>query len=371
MSHREEGQRLVDEVVRVSARAQQPLELLRRVATLIRRRVPYEAAGWVLVDPETLLLTGVHAENVTREQHLALIECEQTQPDLNRFVDLARSEVAAASLSAVTGGDLRRSTRYRTIYEPAGYGDELRAVFRSGGTPWGSVCLTRAAGQPAFTDDEVALVARVAPHVAEGIRTSLGLGPLVAGDGAATPSSGAALVVLTDDGSVETVTPEAAALLGPLEDETLETTIVVHEVAQRARLLADGPDGGRAGGGPPAHARARTRHGGWVVVRGARLADVPGRPSRTAVVLERARPSDVAALVLRLRRLTPRERDVAELLLAGLSTREIAERLWITPETLRGHVKAVLAKVGVGSRPELAAVLLQDGPPTASAGPQR
>ncbi|WP_324277903.1 helix-turn-helix transcriptional regulator [Blastococcus brunescens] len=62
-------------------------------------------------------------------------------------------------------------------------------------------------------------------------------------------------------------------------------------------------------------------------------------------------------MLLRLHQLTDREREVTQLLLTGLPISAIAERLWITPETLRGHVKAVFAKLGVNSRPQMAALL--------------
>lgn len=344
--------RLVEHVVQICARAQAPLQLLERVAALVRPRIPYDAAGWILVDPDTLLLTGVFTENITREQHLAAIECELVEDDVNKFADLARSGVSAASLSAATGGDLARSARYSTIYAPNGFGDEIRTVFRSGGAPWGHACLTRAADRPFYTQAEVDLVARLCPHIGNGIRTALLLDEATNPGGAVPASPGPALVVLADDGSIESMTPHAQELLGPLDDERLETTIVLHEVAQRARALADD-----ARPGPPAQARARTRGGEWVVVRGARLESTTDGAGRSAVVLEPARPSDVAPMLMHLHQLTPREREVTQLLLAGLSTRQISEQLWITTETLRGHVKSVFAKLGVSSRPELAAML--------------
>ncbi len=58
-----------------------------------------------------------------------------------------------------------------------------------------------------------------------------------------------------------------------------------------------------------------------------------------------------------LGQLTDREREVTQLLLTGMPTSAIAEMLWITSDTLRGHVKAVFAKLGVNSRPQLAALL--------------
>ncbi len=85
--------RLSGRVIRECARAQDPLRLLERVAALVRTEIPYAVAGWMLVDPETLLINGVHAESVSREQHLALIECELTEDDVNKFFALASGDV--------------------------------------------------------------------------------------------------------------------------------------------------------------------------------------------------------------------------------------------------------------------------------------
>jgi DNA-binding NarL/FixJ family response regulator len=50
--------------------------------------------------------------------------------------------------------------------------------------------------------------------------------------------------------------------------------------------------------------------------------------------------------------LTPREREVLELLAHGLSNRQIAERLGISEHTAKFHVAAVSGKLGAASRTE-------------------
>lgn len=48
--------------------------------------------------------------------------------------------------------------------------------------------------------------------------------------------------------------------------------------------------------------------------------------------------------------LTRREREVARLLARGLSNREVAEALGISPHTARRHTESVMRKLGVASR---------------------
>lgn len=50
--------------------------------------------------------------------------------------------------------------------------------------------------------------------------------------------------------------------------------------------------------------------------------------------------------------LTPREWDVGELLLEGIPTADIAERLGVSPITVRRHVGLLLRKVGADNREE-------------------
>jgi DNA-binding CsgD family transcriptional regulator len=54
---------------------------------------------------------------------------------------------------------------------------------------------------------------------------------------------------------------------------------------------------------------------------------------------------------------TEREREVIALLGLGLSNRDIAERLVLSPRTVEGHIYKAMIKTGVSSREELAALL--------------
>jgi PAS domain S-box-containing protein len=53
--------------------------------------------------------------------------------------------------------------------------------------------------------------------------------------------------------------------------------------------------------------------------------------------------------------LTRREREILRLLTSGFNTRAVAERLHVSPATVRNHVQKILAKLGVHSRLEAVA----------------
>jgi DNA-binding CsgD family transcriptional regulator len=55
--------------------------------------------------------------------------------------------------------------------------------------------------------------------------------------------------------------------------------------------------------------------------------------------------------------LTGREREIADLVGAGSSNREIAETLLLSPKTVERHLTNVLAKLGLRNRTEVAALI--------------
>lgn len=59
--------------------------------------------------------------------------------------------------------------------------------------------------------------------------------------------------------------------------------------------------------------------------------------------------------------LTARQAEVLSLIAHGASTRQIAESLHLSPETVRNHVRNILRRLGVHSRVEAVAVAYRDG----------
>jgi DNA-binding NarL/FixJ family response regulator len=90
-------------------------------------------------------------------------------------------------------------------------------------------------------------------------------------------------------------------------------------------------------------------------------------PPRTAGTLFSRIAKDAVAKgrpeALRSVRMTPREREVIDLIAEGLSNKEIAGRLRIAPYTVRSHVRNVMEKLMLHTRLQVAAYAHQDGTP--------
>ncbi|MFJ4561472.1 response regulator [Streptomyces massasporeus] len=63
----------------------------------------------------------------------------------------------------------------------------------------------------------------------------------------------------------------------------------------------------------------------------------------------------------RLATLTPRERQVMTLVATGLSNDEIAERLFVTPVTVKTHANRAMAKLGARDRAQLVVMAYESG----------
>jgi DNA-binding CsgD family transcriptional regulator len=330
------------------------LELFERAAAPFRRAVPYSAGCWKPVDPRTLLWTGFGIEDggtgTLAAARWRFIDNELLDADYAKYGDLARRRVPVTTLHRETHGEPDRSSRYRRIHRSLGFGAELRAVFRDADACWGSVALVRGDNQPDFTDREIAFVARISAHLAHGLRDALLREAAAAGMADHAPG----VIVLDRDGSVRSLTEQARFWVGQFPNDrgtSLGLPAAVHAVAGRA-LAPAGP-----GPAVPPSATIRMTCGHWLTVHGAALTGDGPDPDAVAVTLAPSTVAELEPIRLALYGLTPREREVAQLLTRGASNDEIARKLWISRYTVKDHVKAVYAKLEVGGRAELSAKL--------------
>ena len=244
-----------------------------------------------------------------------------------------------------TGGRPASSDRYRDIFAPLGLQDELRAVLRVRDTCWGYICLHREAPQE-FSRDEARFVQRLAPHLAEGLRQGLLRQACQLSDG----TNGPGLVMIAADGAVAGLNDAAGQWLEDLggHADGSDLPIEISAVAVRLRHL------------PPTEPamprlQVRTRSGRWAVLHASWM-NAPAEKLITVIVQEAA-PAEVAPLIMAAYGLTDRERTISALVCQGMSTRQIADRLHLTADTVQDHLKSVFDRTGVHSRGELVAMI--------------
>jgi DNA-binding CsgD family transcriptional regulator len=336
----------------------------------LRRLVPFDASVWLATDPDSGLPTApTRAENM--EERIRSVgpdaltrfwEREFLDQDVNLFRELARADVPAAGLHLTTGGRPQRATRFDGVLRQKGFGDELRAVLRVDGAAWASVNLFREKGREPFESADIELIADISGPLAQAVRAKTRpLSPPAAGE-----PRGPGLMVFGPDGSLASVNDDALAWLEELPIDRWELArihggarfgelpLVVMTTMMRARASAEAGERGTS------RARMRTSAGRWLVWHASCLRDPGGEIGDTALVIEPAKGSEIAPIIVRAYELTSREQEITQLISHGVGTAEIAERLFLSTHTVRDHVKAIFEKVGVSSRGELIATLFAE-----------
>jgi DNA-binding NarL/FixJ family response regulator len=149
-----------------------------------------------------------------------------------------------------------------------------------------------------------------------------------------------------DRNAVLAVLPELTARVpvlavsGPGSTDPAADVLAAVRAGARGYLVADGDPGALA------DALRRTAEG--EAVFGAGLAEV--------VLEEYSRPADPAQV-----RLTPREADVLRLVVEGLTARQTATRLVLSPRTVENHVQRVLRRLGLPNRAALVRYAVENG----------
>jgi hypothetical protein len=184
-------------------------ELFAVASERLGRLISFQATAWVATDLGTRVPAGpVWLENMHADDHARVWEFEFLREDINTYRDLVPAQIPAAGLRIATSDRPARSARYREILRPRGFGDELRAVIRGGGSVWASIALLRTAGAPAFDAGEIALVASLSEPLADVVREHL-RGP--APPPARVAGHGAGLMLFAPDGELISANDDARA----------------------------------------------------------------------------------------------------------------------------------------------------------------
>ena len=333
--------------------------LLERVAEELRAAMAVDGMFMAATDPDTMLGLGAGvAHGMPHTVCSPFWEYEFEVPDFNKFSDLARGPRQVADLHAVTGGRPDRSARWRQLRTLMDADAELRASFNAGGRGWGLLHLVRAGTARGFGEEEVAFVETIAPIVGRALRLSLISHPANAKAG-----RGPGMALVDADSRLLSATPEALAWFEELESSYrvkdpvlgIDVPNEVTVAAQKSRTRTPGDVAAAA-----TRMRVRTRSGVWLLIHASCLRGADGTAGDAAVVIEPAKASEVAPLIVDAYELTPREVDVTRALARGLTTTEIARELYLSRYTVQDHLKSVYEKTGVSSRGELVAKMFAD-----------
>ena len=317
------------------------------VLRALRRAMPIDAAFFATADPQTLMFTGILAEEPLASATPLFLDNELAGTDVNQFTALARSSRHVATLDAATGDDRSASARYRDVMRPIGLGDELRAALVSNAQCWGYLCLHREDGASGFTSTETALVGQLGPHIATAVKYAI-----LARDSHTHSAPRGGVVILDDALDLVASTGEADELLSMLDaagakNQPLPWIVCAVAAALKQAERRDAPT-------MPPSAHVRNRAGQWLDVHAARL---NGVENRIAVVIEPAAALSTVQIMLSAYGLSPREREIATHVLRGESTRQICDAMHISTHTVQDHLKQVFDKIGVRSRRDLVARL--------------
>ncbi len=344
MATERERNRCRERLERVSESSLDCESIRRETIVELQRVIGFDRWCWPLADPETLLPGSGLAEHDFGPAVPRSLELEYSGGDFAAKHVLARRANSSGSLSAETGGDLARSPRWDEVMRPVGIGDVAGVACRDGLGCWGWVEAYRDRADRPFEHQDIDLLGRVGPCLGSGLRRTM-----FASDGRVAEPSPPGVIVLDSELSLVSWTAGARAWIDALPSARLFARFgmlpsVVYPaatLARRGRPLAE------------AHALLHAVDGRWVMIEAAPL---EGRgDGEVAVTLRGATAAETFGLLCRAYALTLREREVVAALVAGLDTRGVTQRLFISRHTVQDHLKSVFEKVGVHSRRELVA----------------
>lgn len=316
------------------------LELLAEIGKVLA----FDAYAWLLTDPVTSVGAAPLADVPCLPELPELIRLKYLT-EVNRWTALDRPP--AATLQQVTGGDPSRSLLWRGLLHRYDIGDVASVVFRDRFGCWSFLDLWRAGASSRFSPDETAYLAGLAGPVTQGLRRAQA-GAFLPRAAASGPPSGPVVLLLAPDLRVLRQTPrteEYLRVLVPPEGSRPPVPASAYNVA--AQLVA-----AEAGVDPnPPWARVHMSGGLWLTLRAARIGETgPPTGRDIAVTIEETAGADRAALFALAFGLSARERDLLGHLVAGLATRDIAARMFISGHTVTDHLKSISAKTATRTR---------------------
>lgn len=284
-----------------------------------------------------------------KDPEFGLLEYGRVEP--SAFRELVAHKRDAIGMNLLTRGEPHRSDRMAQLMIPEYcFHDEARLAVRDGDRVWGGIAMFRSgAGCRPFDEDEIGFLASLSQTLAHGVRIGL-LTAIVAEERTSIAQGPAVLIIDRDNqiaqmsaGSQERIDDLAA---GP---NTASPGNPIFGLIGAARRYGAGETD------VPPRLRVRAKSGMWLVINASPLSSADGRSGEVVITIEEARPPEIIPLVVEAFGLTARERDVTQMVLQSVATKDIAATLHVSAYTVQDHLKSIFDKAGVRSRRELIA----------------
>ncbi|MGW3943677.1 LuxR C-terminal-related transcriptional regulator [Streptomyces phaeochromogenes] len=303
--------------------------------------IPAAAVGLYRLDEHSRRVLDVHA--VTSDQFLAAYEAygRDDDPILSRVMD----ERTALDSSCLPGGQWDRSGA-RQALAVGQYQHSLLAPVMSGSVFFGTINFARGASQEPFSRADLTAAQCIAEHVGRGLERSLRF------------EAASQRTALIENAFDHLDYPVIITDLGG-------RVLFFNRAARREWPVPLGPDGALPTGDGLARAimdatalfardgkkvvsrTVSTAGGKSVIAKTVRLAG--GTPAAATVLFEHSGGQSEGRLP-DWQVLTNRERDIARLVSEGLTTKQIAERAFVSENTVKQHLKRIYAKTDVTNR---------------------
>jgi DNA-binding CsgD family transcriptional regulator len=335
-----------ERIVRLSRDTADERAVRAEVLEEMRRTVGFDAYAWLLTDPETAVGSAPLADVPCLPELPRLIRLKYTT-EINRWT---RLKAPVACLQAATGSRPERSLVWRELLSGYGVTDVASVVFKDRFGYWGFLDLWRIGVGRVFSDSEARYLAEITPNITRALRRAQAQTFEALQPGRAP--EGPVVLVLSPDLEVKTQSADTEAYLRALlPPDGARPPVPAGAYNAGAQLLAieAGVDQ------HPPRALVHLETGIWLTIRAARMAGLEDAQRDIAVTMERATGSERLSLFCRAYGLSRRQTDLVAGVVRGCDTRQLAEELFISDNTVQDHLKSIFAKTGTRSRQALMA----------------
>ena len=297
--------------------------LIRTLCERLQRLIPFSSAVFLPKDLQTdrFMVDGRFVLNSSDRAYLAYISHYAAVDPfaINNWLTTSVNEVARYT-DFVPVSSLAESEFGRDFMPLVPMFYAAAMTLGCQGDPVGAIGLHRQKGDRNFSDREIEIMRRLVPHLSRAIH-------LIELTRVWETVSAGGVITVREGRAVERDGPAQEALdgmpLGSIPDPGLD----------------------------PAARFVRSRSGTFRV----RTVDGPDRERRILLqAVPRGSPRDIRARY----GLSARQAEITRLVLRGLSNRAIGDRLCITEQTVKDHLREVFGKLGVSRRSELTAKVL-------------